>query len=100
MSLAAGISGHAFPLSGNIVQFADFSIQRPAGDNLAVVVGDLRTVERDIAASQNFTGVTLFDLSFLDGTGVLIFVKVMTATAVRHDGIVYAVFIVVGSVHL
>ncbi|OCQ53117.1 hypothetical protein Ppb6_01676 [Photorhabdus australis subsp. thailandensis] len=100
MGLAAGISGHAFPLSGNIVQLAYHPVQRPAGDNLAVVISDLRTVERDIAAGQHFTGVALFNLSFFDGAGVLVFVKVITAAAIRHDGIVYAVFVATGSVHL
>ncbi len=100
VSLAAGIRGDAFPLSGYIVQFADFPVQRAARHDLAVVIGDLRTVERDITPRQNFTGVTLFNLRFLDGAGVLIFVKVITAAAIRHDGIVHAVFVVAGSVHL
>ncbi len=100
VSLAAGIRGDAFPLSRYIVQFADFPVQRAARHDLAVVIGDLRTGERDIAPRQNFTRVTLLNLRFLHGTGVLIFVKVITAAAIRHDGIVHAVCVVAGGVHL
>ncbi|EQB97753.1 hypothetical protein B738_29178, partial [Photorhabdus temperata subsp. temperata M1021] len=93
--LAAGIGDDTFALRGDIMQFANIARQRTAGHNLAVVIGDLRTVERQIAPGQNFTGVTLFDLGFLDGAGVLIFVKVITAAAIRHDGIVHAIFVAV-----
>ncbi|KOY60075.1 hypothetical protein AM629_21340, partial [Photorhabdus heterorhabditis] len=98
--LAAGLRGDAFPLGGDIMQFANIARQCAAGDDLAVVIGHLRAIEGQIAAGQHFTGVTVCDLRFPDGPGVLIFIKVIAAAAIRHDGLVHAVFVVVRSVHL